>query len=59
MKLEKINSKSTNALMNGLCESVYTKFIHFQSAKEIWDKLQNVYEGDSKVKEAKLQTYRG
>jgi hypothetical protein len=28
-------------------------------AKEIWDKLQNIYEGDTKVKEAKLQTYRG
>ena len=29
------------------------------SAKEIWDRLQNIYEGDSKVKAAKLQTYRG
>ena len=29
------------------------------SAKEMWDKLQTTYEGDSKVKEAKLQTYRG
>jgi hypothetical protein len=25
----------------------------------IWDKPQNVYEGDAKVKGAKLQTYRG
>jgi hypothetical protein len=45
--------------MNGLSESVYTKFMHCKSAKNIWDKLQNIYEGDSKVKEAKLQTYRG
>jgi hypothetical protein len=45
--------------LNGLCESVYTKVIHCKSAKEIWDKLQNIYEGDSKVKAAKLQTYRG
>jgi len=45
--------------LNGLCESVYSKVIHYKSAKEIWDKLQNIYEGDSKVKEAKLQTYRG
>jgi hypothetical protein len=29
------------------------------SAKDIWDKLQNIYEGDAKVKGAKLQTYRG
>ena len=27
--------------------------------KEIWDKLKNIYEGDGKVKEAKLQNYRG
>jgi hypothetical protein len=26
--------------------------------KEIWDKLKNIYEGDEKVKEAKLQIFR-
>ena len=25
----------------------------------MWDKIQTTYEGDSKVKEAKIQTYRG
>jgi hypothetical protein len=59
IKLGKNNSKATNALLNGLCESVYTKVIHCKSAKEIWDKIQNIYEGDSKVKAAKLQTYKG
>ena len=61
IKLRKNNFKATNALLNGLCESIYTKVIHCKSAKEIWDKLQNIYEGDSKVKEAKtkLQAYRG
>jgi hypothetical protein len=29
-----------------------------KSTKEIWDNLEVVYEGDDKVKEAKLQTYR-
>ena len=58
-KLSLNNSKSTNALMNGLCDSVCNKFIHCISAKEIWDKLQNIYEGDSKVKATNLQTYRG
>jgi hypothetical protein len=48
-----------NALLNSLCESIFTKFIHCKSVKEIWDKLQNIYQGDSKVKETKLQTYRG
>ena len=32
--------------------------MHSTSAKEIWDKMKNVYEGDGKVKGAKLQTYR-
>jgi hypothetical protein len=59
MKLSQNNSKSTNALMNGLGNSVYTKVVHCKSTKDIWDKLQNIYEGDSKVKDAKLQTYKG
>lgn len=28
------------------------------SAKEVWDKLVSLYNGDSKVKKAKLQTHR-
>ena len=28
------------------------------SAKEVWDKLISLYDGDSKVKKAKLQTHR-
>ena len=28
------------------------------SAKQAWDKLKLIYEGESKVKESKLQTYR-
>jgi hypothetical protein len=44
--------------LNGLNESIYKKVLHFDSAKNIWDKLQNIYEGDAKVKGAKLQTYR-
>jgi hypothetical protein len=59
MKLDKNNSKATNALLNGFRESVFTKVAHCKSVEEIWDKLRNIYEGDSKVKEAKLQTYIG
>jgi hypothetical protein len=59
IKLRKNNSITINALMNGLCELVYTKVIHCKSAKEIWDKPQNIYEEYSKFKEAKIQTYRG
>jgi hypothetical protein len=59
MKLNQNNSKATNALLNGLGESIFTKVSHYKSPKDIWDKLQNIFEGDSKVKVAKLQTYRG
>jgi hypothetical protein len=59
MKLSQNNSEPKNALLNGLSETIFTKVAHCKSAKEIWDKLQNIYEGDSKVKDAKIQTYRG
>ena len=59
MKLGENNSKATNALLNDLSDMVFTKVAHCKSSKEIWDKLQNIYEGDTKVKEANLQTYRG
>jgi hypothetical protein len=59
MKLGENNSKAMNSLLNGLSDIVFTKFAHCKSTKEIWDKLRNIYEGDSKVKVAKLQTYNG
>jgi hypothetical protein len=59
VKLGENNSKAKNALLNGLSDTVFTKVAHCKSAKDIWDKLQNIYEGDTKVKETKLQTYRG
>jgi hypothetical protein len=58
MKLGENNSKSTNALLNGISDTVFTKVAHCKYAKEIWDKLRNIYEGDTKFKAAKLQTYR-
>jgi hypothetical protein len=59
VKLGQKNSKATNALLNGLNETISTKFAHCKTAKKILYKLRNIYEGDSKFKEAKLQTYRG
>jgi hypothetical protein len=59
VKLCENNSKAINALLNGLSDTVFTKVAHCKSAKEIWDKLRNIYEGDSKVKTTKLQAYRG
>jgi hypothetical protein len=47
-----------NAILNGLAEDEFVKVMHIQTSKEMWDKLINSYEGDEKVKYAKLQTYR-
>ena len=58
VKLSEINSKAINAFLNGLSDTIFTKAAHCKSAKEIWDKIQNICEGDSKFKAAKLQTYR-
>ena len=53
------NSKAKNHLLGALDEFFFNKVMNCSFAKEMWDKLQTTNEGDSKVKEAKLQTYRG
>ena len=52
------NAKAMNAILNGLCEAEFIKVIHKDTAKEMWDTLENIHEGDKKVKTAKLQVYR-
>ena len=32
--------------------------MHSKTVKEIWDTLENIHEGDTKVKMAKLQAHR-
>ena len=53
------NSKSLNAILSGLTNSVFTKVMQCTSSKQAWDKLKIIYEGESKVKESKFQTYKG
>jgi hypothetical protein len=58
-KLEfSFNAKGMNAILNGLAEDEFVKVMHLQTTKEMWDKLISSYEGNEKVKDAKLQTYR-
>ena len=44
------NSKSLNAILSGLTNSVFTKVMRCKTAKQAWDKLKIIYEGASKVK---------
>ena len=53
-----MNAKAHNALLSALSNSEMAKVINCTSAKEVWDRLQSMHEGDVKIKEAKLQTYR-
>jgi hypothetical protein len=58
-KLEfSFNAKGMNAILNGLAETEFVKVMHLDTAKAMWDKLISSYEGNEKVKDAKLQTYR-
>jgi hypothetical protein len=57
-KLKENNSKDKGIILSSLVDSIFFKFINFDSEKDIWDKLQNIYEGDAKVKGAKLQIFR-
>jgi hypothetical protein len=52
------NAKAMNAILSGIAEEKFVKVMHLGTAKEMWDKLINSYEGNEKVKDAKLQTYR-
>jgi hypothetical protein len=58
-KLEfSFNAKAMNAILSGLAEAEFIKVMHLGTGKEMWDKLINNYEGNEKVKDANLQTYR-
>jgi hypothetical protein len=58
-KLEfSFNAKAMNYILSGLAETEFVKFMHLEYAKEMWDKLISSYEGNEKVKDAKIQTYR-
>jgi len=52
------NAKAMNSITSGITDSEFTKIMHCTSAKEMWEKLVGLYDGDSKVKKAKLQTHR-
>ena len=57
-RLYENNSKAMYGILGGLAASKFVKVMQCMLAKEIWDKLKTIYEGDTKVKNAKLQTYR-
>ena len=42
------NAKAMNAILNGLCEAEFIKIMHSNTAKDMWDTLENILEGNKK-----------
>ena len=53
------NAKALNSILSGLTNYVFVKVMRCKTAKQAWNKLKIVYEGESKVKESNLHTYKG
>ena len=52
------NAKVVTTSLGSFSKSEFVKVMQLKSAKGIWDKIFLIYEGDSQVKHAKLQTLR-
>ena len=52
------HAKALNTLQVGISKKVLAKVVTCKSAKEIWDKFENIYAWDSKVKLTKLQSLK-
>jgi hypothetical protein len=49
------NSKARHVILGALAPTISSKLMGFNNAKEVWDKLKSIHEGDPKVKQVKLQ----
>ena len=49
------HAKSLNTLQVGLSKKVLAKVLTYKSANKLWDKLETIYVGDSKVNMEKIQ----
>ena len=52
------NAKDVNAILDRLARIDFSKVMHCKTTKDIWDKLDTIYEGDIKVKRAKLHNFK-
>jgi hypothetical protein len=53
------NSQATTILLASLCREEYNKVQGLKSAKEIWDVLKMVHEGDTVTKITKREIIKG
>jgi hypothetical protein len=52
------NSKPRHVILETLAPTIASNVMFCNTAKEVWDKLKSIYEGDPKVKKVKLQRHR-
>jgi hypothetical protein len=57
-KLNENNSKDKGTILSSFNDLLFFKVMHCKTTKDLWDKLQNIYEGDTNVKRDKIQTLR-
>jgi hypothetical protein len=58
-QIQHFNSQATTILLASLCREEYNKVQGLKSAKEIWDVLKTVHEGDEVTKITKRETIEG
>ena len=58
-QIRHFNSQATTILIASLCREEYNKVQGLKSAKEIWDVLKIVQEGDEVTKITKLEMIKG
>jgi hypothetical protein len=58
-QIRHFNSQATTILLTSLCREEYNKVQGLKSAKEIWDVLKTVHEGDEVNKITKRETIEG
>jgi hypothetical protein len=58
-QIQHFNSQATTILLVSLCREEYNKVQELKSAKEIWDVLKTVHEGDEVTKITKRETIEG
>jgi hypothetical protein len=58
-QIRHFNSQATTILLASLCREEYNNVQGLKSAKEIWDILKTVHEGDEVIKITKRDTIEG
>jgi hypothetical protein len=57
MQMYENNYKTLNIITTVLGRTVYDRVTHLETANEVWLKLRNTYEGPSKIKSSRKDTY--